>query len=62
MTATRPARVGIVGCGNVSDQYLRGCARFAVIELAACADIDPDSGVALGEGRVPSRADRRPAC
>ena len=47
MTATRPARVGIVGCGNVTDQYLRGCAPYPVIELAACADIDPDRAAAL---------------
>ena len=26
VTAARPARVGIVGCGNVTDLYLRGCA------------------------------------
>ena len=41
MTAARPARVGIVGCGNVTDLYLPGCAPFGAIELAACADLDP---------------------
>ncbi len=39
MTA-RPARVGVVGCGNVSELYLRGCASLPSIELAACADLD----------------------
>jgi predicted dehydrogenase len=36
-----PARVGIVGCGDVTNLYLPGCARFPAIELAACADLDP---------------------
>lgn len=47
MTKERPARVGIVGCGNVTDMYLRGCAPFAAIELAACADLDTDRAAAL---------------
>ena len=47
MTVARPARVGIVGCGNVTDMYLRGCAPFPAIELAACADLDPARAAAL---------------
>ncbi len=43
----RPARVGIVGCGNVTELYLRGCAGLPVIELAACADLDADRAAAL---------------
>jgi predicted dehydrogenase len=39
--ARRPARVGIIGCGDVTNLYLPGCARFPIIELGACADIDP---------------------
>jgi predicted dehydrogenase len=35
-----PVNVGILGCGHVSDQYLRGCARFDVLRLVACADVD----------------------
>jgi predicted dehydrogenase len=46
-TATRPARVGIVGCGDVTGLYLPGCARFPVIELAACADLDMARAAAL---------------
>lgn len=37
----RPARVGIVGCGDVTNLYLPGCAPFPMIELAACADLEP---------------------
>ncbi len=45
--AARPARVGIVGCGNVTDMYLSGCASLPVIELAACADLDAGRAAAL---------------
>lgn len=44
-----PARVGIVGCGNVTGLYLPGCAAFPSIELAACADRDPARATALAE-------------
>ena len=47
MTTARPARVGIVGCGNVTDMYLRGCASLPAIELAACADLDASRAAAL---------------
>jgi predicted dehydrogenase len=43
----RPARVGIVGCGDVSGMYLRGCEPFTSIELAACADLDAERAAAL---------------
>jgi predicted dehydrogenase len=42
-----PARVGIVGCGNVTGLYLPGTARFPSIELAACTDRDPARAAAL---------------
>ncbi len=35
-------KVGIIGCGNISDQYFKGCAQFEILELAACADIKPE--------------------
>lgn len=38
--ASKPVAVGIVGCGHVSDQYLRGMALFDVLRLHACADLD----------------------
>lgn len=47
MTAPQPARVGIIGCGDVSTVYLAGCAPFPQIELAACADLDPERAAAL---------------
>jgi predicted dehydrogenase len=36
----QPVGVGILGCGHVSDQYLRGCSRFDVLRVVACADVD----------------------
>jgi predicted dehydrogenase len=47
VTTRAPARVGIVGCGNVTDLYLPGCARYPLIEFAACADLDPERAAAL---------------
>jgi predicted dehydrogenase len=47
MTSAQPARVGIVGCGNVTDLYLPGRARYPMIEFAACADLDADRAAAL---------------
>jgi predicted dehydrogenase len=36
----RPLAVGILGCGHVSDQYLRGCSLFEGLRLEACADLE----------------------
>lgn len=33
-------RVGLIGCGRISDIYLRNCARFDGIEIVACASLD----------------------
>src|SRR3989338_11489812 len=32
--------IGIIGCGNISDTYLRTCKKFEIINVVACADID----------------------
>ncbi len=42
-----PARVGIVGCGDVTGLYLPTIAGLPMIELAACADLDPARAEAL---------------
>lgn len=36
-----PVRVGVVGCGTISEIYLRNCRRFAALDAVACADLDP---------------------
>lgn len=34
-------RVGLVGCGNISDTYLKSCPTFESLAVTACADLDP---------------------
>jgi predicted dehydrogenase len=41
-TTAAQLAVGIVGCGNVSDDYFRSCAMYPEIEIAACADVNTD--------------------
>ncbi|MGO8672121.1 MAG: Gfo/Idh/MocA family protein [Capsulimonadaceae bacterium] len=36
-----PMRVGVVGCGVISDIYLASPARFRALKIVACADLDP---------------------
>lgn len=36
-----PLRVGVVGCGNISDAYLTRAAEFDALTVVACADVDP---------------------
>ncbi len=43
----RPARVGIIGAGDVTNLYLPGTAPFRSIELAACTDLDAGRAAAL---------------
>jgi len=33
-------KVGIIGCGKISDIYMENCAKFDILELSACADLD----------------------
>jgi len=41
-------RVGIIGCGNISDRYFAAGARFPQFEVVACADRDPACAERLG--------------
>lgn len=42
-------RVGVIGCGNISGQYLGMAANFPVVEIAACADMDEAKARAAAE-------------
>ncbi len=42
-------KVGIIGCGNISTQYVKGCRMFDILDLVACADIDLDKAKALAD-------------
>ena len=35
-----PVKVGIIGCGNISDVYFKAGRRFEILEIVACADLD----------------------
>lgn len=32
-------RVGIIGCGNISQAYFNGSKKFEVLDIVSCADI-----------------------
>ncbi len=34
-------KIGIVGCGAISNAYVKGCQLFRHVELTACADLNP---------------------
>jgi predicted dehydrogenase len=35
-----PARVGVIGCGNILEQYIQGMRAAGGLEIVACADLD----------------------
>lgn len=37
-----PVRVGLIGCGNISQIYLTNSRRFSTYDIVACADLDPE--------------------
>ncbi|SJZ68683.1 Gfo/Idh/MocA family protein [Consotaella salsifontis] len=42
-------RIGLVGCGNISDIYLTNAALFRDIDIVACADMKPAAATAKAE-------------
>ncbi len=42
-------RIGIIGCGNISNAYFATGARFSFFEVAACADLNFDAARAKAE-------------
>jgi predicted dehydrogenase len=46
----KPVKVGIIGCGNISDIYLENSTRtFGILEVVACADLLPEKAKAQAE-------------
>jgi predicted dehydrogenase len=43
MAVRTPMRIGLVGCGNISDVYLKNAPRFRDIVFTAASDINPDA-------------------
>lgn len=42
-------RVGVIGCGAISAAYFKMAARLPILQMAACADLDPDRARARAE-------------
>lgn len=42
-------KIGLIGCGNISSQYLRHCRTFDILEISACADLDMSKAKARAE-------------
>ncbi len=43
------AKVGVIGCGNISGIYLRAGRRFEILDIVACSDLDMDKAKARAE-------------
>jgi len=39
-------KIGLIGCGNISSAYVKGCRAFEILEVVATADLIPDLAVA----------------
>ena len=42
-------KIGVIGCGNISPAYFRGCKPYEFMEIAACSDIDMAKAKARAE-------------
>ncbi len=40
-------KVGLIGCGNISRQYVKGCRQFEILDVVACADVVPSQAETL---------------
>lgn len=49
MGATPKVGVGIIGCGNISTQYLNGAKDFDILDIRAVADMRPEAAAARAE-------------
>ncbi len=46
---TEPVRIGVIGCGKISEQYFNGCRQHPGLEMIACADLNPDKAKACAQ-------------
>jgi predicted dehydrogenase len=42
-------KIGVIGCGNISDAYFAANARFSFFDVAACADLNPAAAQAKAQ-------------
>jgi predicted dehydrogenase len=56
-----PVGIGVIGCGNISNQYLKNLSAFPDVAVVTCADLDPEraraQAAAYGVPRWGSPAD-----
>ena len=45
----KKTKVGIIGCGMISDTYFKASQTFNMIEVVACSDIIPERSAAKKE-------------
>ena len=45
----KTTKIGVIGCGNISDSYFNASKRFPILEVVACADILPERSKAKHE-------------
>ena len=44
----KPVRIGLIGCGKISDAYLQAAPDYPVLDMVACADIDRAAAERIG--------------
>lgn len=49
-------KIGIVGLGNISPAYIKGCRAFKNLELVACADLLPERAAKIADENAIPRA------
>lgn len=45
----QPVKIGIVGCGNISDVYFEAAKTFEILDIVACADLARERAAAKAE-------------
>jgi predicted dehydrogenase len=45
----KPVKVGVIGCGQISAAYFNSCKKFGILEVVACADMNPEAAKARAE-------------
>lgn len=47
-------KIGLIGCGRISDIYRKNCAAFESLESTACASLDIDESMAKAAQHGPA--------
>ncbi len=50
-----PAKIGIIGCGVISDSYIKRLQSSSTVEVYACADLDHQRAQAKARAAVLNR-------